>query len=129
MDLGPAPATVPSTPSNWLPSARYIIDGNRNYLWAHTRVGGKPIGPRCAQGILREDEDCGYSLTGDSIAFLRFDNVHGHRTAAGRVVRDTLEVRRGTRLERYVRIGGAHPAGAVVPYESTDDFGRKSRPT
>jgi hypothetical protein len=51
------------------------------------------------------DEDGGYRLTADSIEFLRFDDGHGHRTAAGRIVRDTLEVRRGARLEHYVRVG------------------------
>jgi hypothetical protein len=85
-----------------LTSARYILDGNRNYLWAYTRDRGSPSSPRCAGGVLREDEDGGYRLTGDSIAFLRFDDGHAHRTAAGRIVRDTLEVRRGVRLEHYV---------------------------
>ena len=60
---------------------------------------------RCAGGVLREDEDGGYRLTGDSIEFLRFDDGHAHRTAAGRIVRDTLEVRRGVRLERYMVAG------------------------
>jgi len=88
-----------------LTSARYILDGNRNYLWAYTRDRGTQTNPRCAGGVLREDEDGGYRLTADSIEFLRFDDGHGHRTAAGRIVRDTLEVRRGPRLEHYVRVG------------------------
>jgi hypothetical protein len=88
-----------------LTSARYILDGNRNFLWAYTRDRGTPTNPRCAGGVLREDEDGGYRLTADSIEFLRFDDGHGYRTAAGRIVRDTLEVRRGARLEHYVRVG------------------------
>ena len=88
-----------------LTSARYILDGNRNYLWAYTRDRGTQTNPRCAGGVLREDEDGGYSLTADSIEFLPFDDGQGYRTGAGRIVRDTLEVRRGARLEHYVRVG------------------------
>ncbi|MFL5615398.1 MAG: hypothetical protein ACJ796_17145 [Gemmatimonadaceae bacterium] len=93
-----------------LTSGRYVLDGNRNYVWAYSRDQGKPTNPLCPGGMLREDEDGGYSLTGDSIEFLRFDDREGYRTALGRIVRDTLEVRRGGRLERYLRVGrrGSH---------------------
>ena len=52
-----------------LTSARYILHGNRNYLWSYTRDRGNPTSPRCTGGVLREDEDGGYHLTADSIEF------------------------------------------------------------
>ena len=108
----PAPDTISLGDVNCaglLVSARYILDGNRQYSWGYAHDRGTPSDPRCVGGMLEEEGDGGYRLAGDSIEFLRFDDGEGHRQAIGRIVRDTLEVRRGSRLERYVRGGTRGP--------------------
>jgi hypothetical protein len=90
-----------------LTAARYILDGNRNYLWSFTRDHSVETDGRCLRTVVSEDDDGSYRVSRDSIVMLRFDDGEAYRVAAGRIVRDTLELTRTGRRELYVRHTGA----------------------
>jgi hypothetical protein len=86
-----------------LTAARYVLDGNRNYLWSYTRDHSVETTGPCLRTVVSEDQEGSYQVSGDSIVMLRFDDGEAYRVAAGRIVRDTLDLTRDGRRELYVR--------------------------